>query len=129
MIEPPIIVLEEAKVLRSSEGRIPMNEEFVIIDGVVGSDALGFSVHHHGGGRQDCYLAAIGLREGSKLIWQEIEMTRDQASQFGSVLVGGNKVRVSGLLKKQLGRPVYRVQVDGVQLIKTEQTVALRTAA
>ena len=106
-----------------------MNEEFVIIEGVVGNDALGFSVHHHGGGRQDCYLAAIGLREGSKLIWQEIEMTRDQASQFGSVLVGGNKVRVSGLLKKQLGRPVYRVQVDGVQLIKTEQTVALRTAA
>ena len=105
-----------------------MNEQFAVIEGIVGSDAQGFSVHCYSepDGR---YLACIGLRDGSRLIWQEIEMSQEQVGQFDGVLVSGNTVRVSGLLKKQLGLPLCRIQVEGIQLIRATEPVALRMAA
>jgi hypothetical protein len=107
-----------------------MNEQFVVIEGIVGNDAKGFSVHRHSArdGR-DRYLAYVGLRDGSRLIWQEIEMNSQRASDFGDVLASGNRVRVSGLLKKQLGLPHFRVQVDNVQLLQASEPVAFRKAA
>ncbi|MGH9427235.1 MAG: hypothetical protein ACRD2L_13135 [Terriglobia bacterium] len=104
-----------------------MNERFAVIEGVVGSDALGLSVHRHSDDGR--HLACIGLRDDSRLIWQEIEMSQEQVGQFERVLVSGNTVRVSGLLKKQLGLPVCRVQVEGIQLIRATEPVALRMAA
>lgn len=107
-----------------------MSEQFVVIEGVVGSDAQGGSVHRRSArDGQDRYLAYIGLRDGSGLIWQEIEMSHEQAGRVDGVLVSGNTVRVSGLLKKQLGLPLCRVQADSVQLIRTTQPAALHKAA
>jgi hypothetical protein len=107
-----------------------MNGQFVIIEGVVGCNAQGFSVRRHPRyDGQDRYFAYIGLRDGARLIWQEIEMSHEQIGQNNKVLTGGNMVRVSGWLKKQLGVPLYRVQVDSVHLICTAQTTALRKAA
>jgi hypothetical protein len=107
-----------------------MNEQFAIIEGVVGSNAQGFSVYRHSvPNGQDRYLAYIGLRDGSRLIWQEIEMSHEQMVQFDGVLVNGNTVRVSGLLKKQLGLPLYRVQVDHLQLTRAAEPSVLRKAA
>ena len=107
-----------------------MNEQFAVIEGVVGSDAHGISVHRqHTRDGQDRYLACIGLRDGSRLIWQEIELSREQLAQFDRALAGGNIVRVSGVLKKLLGLPVCRVQVDSVELICARKPLALRVAA
>jgi hypothetical protein len=107
-----------------------MNGQFVMIEGVVGCNAQGFSVHRHPAyDGQDRYFAYIGLRDDARLIWQEIEMSQEQIGQIDKVLAGGNKVRVSGLLKKQLGAPLCRVQVDGVELIKAAQATAHRKAA
>ena len=107
-----------------------MNEQFVVIEGIVGSDAQGFSVHcHQARDGQDRYLACIGLRDGSRLVWQEIEIRHEQARQFDTALASGNTVRVSGLLKKQLGLPLYRVQADDVQLIHATEPIALYKAA
>lgn len=107
-----------------------MNEQFAIIQGIVGSNAQGLSVHQqpasHG---QDRYLAYIGLRDGSRLIWQEIELSGEQINQFDSKLVSGNIVRVSGLLKKHLGLPHYRIQVDQVELIRATEPMVLGRAA
>jgi len=106
-----------------------MREQSVVLDGVVGSDAQGFSVHrHHTGVGPDRYLACIGLRDGSRLIWQEIEMTSDMAARSSDILVSGNIVRVFGLLQKQLGLPVYRVQVETLALL-LDTPVVLRRAA
>ena len=107
-----------------------MNEQFAIIEGIVGSNAQGLSVHQHPAFHgQDRYLAYIGLRDGSRLIWQEIELSHEQINQFDGMLVSGNTVRVSGLLKKQLGLPHYRVQVDGVELIRATEPFVLCKAA
>ena len=106
-----------------------MREQFVMLEGVVGSDAQGFSVHRHPTGvGSDRYLACIGLRDGSSLIWQEIEMTSDVATRSSDILVSGNIVRVFGLLQKQLGLPVYRVQVETLELL-LDTPVVLRRAA
>ena len=106
-----------------------MREQFVVLEGVVGSDAQGFSVHRHPTGvGSDRYLACIGLRDGSSLIWQEIEMTSDVATRSSDILVSGNIVRVFGLLQKQLGLPVYRVQVETLELL-LDTPVVLRRAA
>ena len=107
-----------------------MSEQSVVLEGVVGSDALGFSVHRHQPRvGQDRYLACIGLRDGAGLIWQEIEMTCDQVARSSDILVSGNIVRVFGLLQKQLGLPAYRVQVDTLELLHAAAPVALRSAA
>ena len=107
-----------------------MNEQFVVIEGVVGSDAQGLSVHHRQArDGQDRYVACIGLRDGSRLVWQEIEMRHEQARQFDGALASGNTVRVFGLLKKQMGLPLYRVQADEVQLIHATEPIALCKAA
>src|SRR5262245_56831426 len=99
-----------------------MNEQFVVIEGLVGSNAQGVSIHRRplpcG---QATYFAYIGLRDGSRLIWQEIEMSHGQRVQFENILVSGNAVRVSGLLKKQLGMPVYRVQIEIIQRIRATE--------
>ena len=106
-----------------------MREQSVVLDGVVGGDAQGFSVHrHHTGVGPDRYLACIGLRDGSRLIWQEIEMTSEMAARSSDILVSGNIVRVFGLLQKQLGLPVYRVQVETLELL-LDTPVVLRRAA
>lgn len=107
-----------------------MSEQFVVIQGVVGSDALGFSVHHRfARDGQDRYLAYIGLRDGSSLIWQEIEMSHEQLAQSGDLFAKGNTVRVCGVLQKQLGLPACRVQVASVALIRALEPVALQMAA
>ena len=107
-----------------------MREQFVVLEGVVGSDAQGFSVHrHHKGVGPDCYLACIGLRDGAGLIWQEIEMTGDLVARSRDIFVGGNIVRVFGHLQKQLGLPAYRVQVDRLELLHGAATVVLRNVA
>ena len=107
-----------------------MREQSVVLEGVVGSDAQGFPVHrHHTGVGSDRYLACIGLRDGSRLIWQEIGMTSDMAARSSDILVSGNIVRVYGLLQKQLGLPVYRVQVDTLELLHAAAPVVLRNAA
>ena len=106
-----------------------MREQFVVLEGVVGSDAQGFSVHRHPTGvGSDRYLACIGLRDGSSLIWQEIEMTGDLVARSRDIFVGGSIVRVFGHLQKQLGLPAYRVQVDALELLLATP-VALRSAA
>ena len=106
-----------------------MREQFVVLEGVVGSDAQGFSVHRHPTGvGSDRYLACIGLRDGAGLIWQEIEMTCDLVARSSDILVSGNIVRVFGLLQKQLGLPAYRVQVDALELLLATP-IALRSAA
>ena len=107
-----------------------MGEQSVVLEGVVGSDAQGCSVHrHHAGAGQDRYLACIGLRDGASLIWQEIEMTCDLVARSSDILVSGNIVRVFGLLQKQLGLPVYRVQVDTLELLHGAAPVVLLCAA
>jgi len=106
-----------------------MREQFVVLEGVVGSDAQGFAVHrHHTGVGSDRYLACIGLRDGSSLIWQEIEMTCDLEARSRDIFVGGNIVRVFGQLRKQLGLPTYRVEVDALELLLATP-VPLRSAA
>ena len=63
-----------------------MREQSVVLEGVVGSDAQRFSVHrHHTGVGSDRYLACIGLRDGCRLIWQEIEMTSDMAVRSSDI--------------------------------------------
>ena len=107
-----------------------MREQSVVLEGVVGSDAQGFSVRrHHTGVGPDRYFACIGLRDGSGLIWQEIEMTRDLVARSSDIFVEGNIVRVFGLLQKQLGLPAYYVQVDALELLDRAATVVLRNAA
>ena len=107
-----------------------MREQSVVLEGVVGSDAQGFSVHrHHAGVGPDRYMACIGLGDGAGLIWQEIEMTSDLIARFSDTLVSGNIVRVFGLLKKRLGLPVYRVKVDRLELLHGTVPVAFRSAA
>ena len=123
------ITLSEGPEVLEVRRKIPMNEQFVVIEGLVGGDKHGISVHHSSARGHNCYLAYIGLRDGSRLIWQEIEMSQEQANRFNKSLVGGNLVRVSGLLKKQLSLPVCRVQVESVELLRAEVPMALRTAA
>jgi hypothetical protein len=107
-----------------------MNEQFAVIEGIVGSNAQGLSIHQHPTSHgQHRYSAYIGLRDGSRLIWQEIEMSHEQVTQFDGVLVSGNTVKVSGLLKKQLGLPYYRIQVDHLQLIRASEPTVLVKAA
>ena len=106
-----------------------MSEQFVVLEGVVGSDAQGFAVHKYQTRvGSDRYLACIGLRNGSSLIWQEIEMTCDLVARSTDIFVGGNIVRVFGKLQKQLGLPAYRVQVDALELLLANP-VPLRNAA
>ena len=107
-----------------------MGEQSVVLEGIVGSDAQGISLRrHYARVGQDSYLACIGLRDGANLIWQEIEMTRELAARSGDIFVSGNIVRVFGLLQKQLGLPVYRVQVDELELLHSAAPVVLRSAA
>lgn len=107
-----------------------MSEQSVVLEGVVGSDAQGCSVHrHHAGAGQDRYLAYTGLRDGSNLTWQEIEMTWDLVARSSDIFVNSNIVRVFGLLQKQLGLPVYRVQVDKLEVLHGAAPVVLRSAA
>lgn len=106
-----------------------MNERFVVLEGVVGSDAQGLSIHRHANGAQTRYLAYIGLRDGSRLNWQEIELSQEQAAQAASVLASGNWVRVSGLLKKHLGLPLFRVCVESVRLLRAAEPLPKSLAA
>ena len=106
-----------------------MNEQFVVIEGLVGSDAHGISIHCRPTRGHDRYVASIGLRDGSHLIWQEIEMSQEQAARFEKSLVSGNQVRVSGLLTKQLSLPVFQVQVEDVVSLRVTAPAALRMAA
>ena len=108
-----------------------MSDQSVVLEGIVGSDAQGICVHRRRGraGEDDRYLACIGLRDGAKLIWQEIEMTCDLVARSSDILVSGNIVRVFGLLQKQLGFPVYHVQVHVLEVLHRAATVVLRNAA
>ena len=56
-------------------------------------------------------------------------MTYGMAARSSDILVSGNIVRVFGLLQKQLGLPVYRVQVDTLELLHAAAPVVLRNAA
>src|SRR5574339_63133 len=104
-----------------------MGEQCVVLEGIGGSDAQGVSVHrHHAPFGQDRYLACIGLRDGTSLIWQEIELTSDLVARSSDILVSGNIIRVFGLLQKQLCLPVYRVQVDTLELLHRATPVVLQ---
>jgi len=107
-----------------------MSDRFVMIQGIVGSNAFGASLHS-GTARngQECCLAYIGLPNNSELVWQEIELTPVQAIELSNVLANGNTVRVSGTLEKQLGLPLYRVRVEQMELVRVAQPLILSTAA
>jgi hypothetical protein len=72
-----------------------MSEQSVVLDGVVGSDAQGLSLHrHHARVGQDSSLASIGLWDYASLIWQRIEMPCHLVARSSDISVSGNIVRV-----------------------------------
>ena len=107
-----------------------MGDRFVMIQGIVGSNSSGTSIHQ-GTARngQECRLAYVGLRNNAELVWQEIELSPLQAVELANMLSNGNTVRVSGTLEKQLGLPIYRVRVEQMELVRVAQPLMLSTAA